>query len=126
MDDTHHEAGDLFTARAGAGGRVYGGDARFLHIPDHHRREVGREITAFVRAKFNALNPGREGDPICPGCMMIAMFDATLDLAQESGQPVNELAATMAWAWGTVDEHLSAQDLVTEEIVVMQHVSVTR
>lgn len=89
----------------GTDGRSYGGDPSLVHIPDHHREDIGKAVadtlTALMRA-MGTLGVGHapepyEGDkPLCPGCYMIALFDAAVTLAQREGQPVKELGLSMA------------------------------
>jgi hypothetical protein len=89
----------------GTDGRSYGGDPDLVHIPDHHRTDVGKavadQLTAIMRM-VGTLGVGHtpesyESDkPLCPGCYMIALFDAAVELAKREGQSVKELGMSMA------------------------------
>src|SRR5579883_2875391 len=89
----------------GNDGRTYGGDPALVHIPDHHRADVGAAIASNLEAMMRLLGtlgvghdakPASGTDPLCPGCYMIALFDATVTLAERTGQDVRELGASMA------------------------------
>lgn len=109
----------------GTQGRAYGGDPNLVHIPDHHREDVGKaladQLTALMRA-LGTLGMGHEakpydGDnPLCPGCYMIALFDAAIELARREGQPVKELGYSMALLFTKLAQE--GQYRATEEMVV--------
>jgi len=110
----------------GTGGRSYGGDPNLVHIPDHHRADVGREIADTLTATMRLLATlgvghdveAYEGDKaLCPGCYMIALFDAAVELAKREGQPVRELGLSMAQLF----TRLAAQGeyRATEEMTVV-------
>jgi len=97
--------------------RVYGGNPELVHIKDKHRRELGK---GFAMALDSVMRERAEmdatGKALCPGCYMIALYDAAVYLAQDNGQSLSELGHTMAWAFtqlaqGTLN--------LTEEIHVM-------
>lgn len=89
----------------GTAGRTYGGDPSLVHIPDHHRADVGHSVAAMLEAEMRAIGtlgfghepkPYDSDAPICPGCYMIALFDAAVWLAKATGQDVRELGVSMA------------------------------
>lgn len=83
----------------GTNGRVYGGDLSLVHIPDHHRTDVGEGLAKVVdehmRTIARVVGTNAQG-LLCPGCYMIALFDAAIALARQNGQPVQELGHSMA------------------------------
>lgn len=90
---------------AGTSGRTYGGDPALVHIPDGHRGDVGRNIALVLESEMRLLaslgvghepKPYESGDVLCPGCYMIALFDAAVILADKTGQDVRELGHSMA------------------------------
>jgi hypothetical protein len=110
----------------GTDGRSYGGDPNLVHIPDHHRADVGKaiadELTALMRM-VGTLGVGHvaepyEGDkPLCPGCYMIALFDAAVELAKREGQPVKELGLSMAQLFMRLA--MEGEYRATEEMIVI-------
>lgn len=110
----------------GTQGRSYGGDPNLIHIPDHHREDVGKAIadtlTAFMRT-LGTLGVGHEVElydadkPLCPGCYMIALFDAAVELAKREGQPVKELGLSMAQLFTKLAEEGAYR--ATEEMTVI-------
>lgn len=89
----------------GTNGRSYGGDPSLVHIPDHHRGDAGKAIADSVTATMRMLGtlgfghepkPYESDAPLCPGCYMITLFDAAVELAKREGQPVKELGYSMA------------------------------
>lgn len=89
----------------GSDGRTYGGDPSLIHIPDHHRADFGRAIADTVTSTMRLLGTlgvGHDIEPydgdkaLCPGCYMIGLFDALVELAKRDGQSVQELGASMA------------------------------
>ena len=89
-------------------GRVYGGACNLLHIPDGRRKDFGAAIAFIVDRAFRQLpaNVARPETPLCPGCYMIAMFNATCALAEANGQPLGELCFSMAEAFTSLGTHL--------------------
>lgn len=83
----------------GTNGRVYGGDPTLVHVPDHHRTDMGDGVAQMLDsamrmvAKIQGTN---DRGTLCPGCYMIVLFDAAVKLAQKNGQPVQELGHSMA------------------------------
>lgn len=91
---------------AGTDGRTYGGDPNLIHIPDHHRADVGVVIADQLDNTMRmlaALGVGHQAktmeadNPLCPSCYMIALFDAAIVLAKRYGQPVEELGHSMSF-----------------------------
>jgi hypothetical protein len=111
---------DKQLTRNGTDGRVYGGDTGLVHIPDGDRRQVGWEIAAcaedIIRAHAKLAGRKYNGD-LCPGCYMIALFNAAIHLAESNGQPLRELGLTMAKAFTDLAANPAAG--VTEEITVI-------
>ena len=112
---------------SGTDGRTYGGDPNLVHIPDHHRADVGRSIAATLEAQMRMLGalgvghdakPMTADDPLCPGCYMIALFDASVVLAERTGQDVRELGASMAQLFAKLAAEGKYQP--TEEMTVIQ------
>lgn len=100
--------------------RVYGGDCNLVHIPDGERKAAGviiaEYLDTFVRGHNRAL--GRNADGLlCPGCAMIALFNAALVTAERNGQPRAELAATMRNAFDRLLRDPAAG--LTEEIEII-------
>lgn len=106
--------------RNGTQSRVYGGDPNLVHIADGERRKIGADIAQDVdeamRENAMANEKPYEG-PLCPGCYMIALFNAACELAVRNGQPLTELGATMAHAFSALARNPSAAG--TEEIAVI-------
>lgn len=98
----------------GTQGRVYGGDANLLHIPDGRRGEFGEEIAVFVTTRMREMNGGRE-DPLCPGCYMIALMCAAVTLARRNGQNIVELRDAL----GNAFETLNLNDTLPEEMLIV-------
>lgn len=111
---------------SGTDGRTYGGDPSLVHIPDHHRVDVGKAIadslTAIMRM-VGTLGVGHDAEPyegdkaLCPGCYMIALFDASIELAKREGQSVQELGYSMAQLFTKLAEQ--GEYRATEEMIVI-------
>lgn len=100
--------------------RVYGGDCNLVHIADGTRKSVGAyladELDSMMR--FRAKREGKNNTGLlCPGCAMIALFNAALIVAERTGQPRSELAATMRHAFDRLLRDPEAG--LTEEIEVI-------
>lgn len=83
----------------GTNGRVYGGDPTLVHIPDHHRTDFGNATAEMVDSDMRMIariQGTNDRGLLCPGCYMIALFDAAVALAHKNGQPVTELGHSMA------------------------------
>lgn len=93
--------------RNGTEGRVYGGDCNLIHIQDGQRTAMGAAVASFLDAEmraraFEARTRTAEQayqQFLCPGCVMIALFNAAVILANQNGQPLSELGATMSKAF---------------------------
>lgn len=108
----------------GTQGRVYGGDPDLIHIPDHHRKDVGKALADNLDGTMRLLaiqGQGIEFDDrtkaLCPGCYMIAGIDMLLVLADRYGQDRRELALTLAEAFTKLAVDPTA-DLIEEVHVV--------
>lgn len=116
---------------SGTLGRVYGGDNNLIHIADGTRSKFGAHFAQEIdRAmRFAALGNGSRtskevvSQRLCPGCYMITLFDAAIVLAQNNGQSLVELGATMSAAFQrlAIDAAAGEHNLVTEEIHVIMH-----
>jgi hypothetical protein len=101
--------------------RVYGGDCNLVHIADKTRAAVGISIAADIEevivnlAEKQGVNT--EGKKLCPGCYMIALFNAAITLADRNGQSRTELARSMAHAFTKLALNPTAG--LTEEIEVL-------
>ena len=104
-------------------GMVYRGAADLIHIADGERAAFGEELAQHLAARMRRADWARrllagetdaeaarlsQGLPLCPGCYMVAMFDATLALARDSGQDIAEMARTMAAAFAELARDPSA------------------
>jgi hypothetical protein len=107
-------------------GRVYGGDCGYVHIDDGARKHVGALVAQFLDQTMRgmAINSGKTITddnyhmlPLCPGCTMIALFNAALILAERNGQSTTELANTMANAFQALAANPSAG--LTEEVEII-------
>jgi hypothetical protein len=107
--------------RNGTDGRVYGGDRNLVHIPDGKRKDVGAEIAAEVDRiiRHASVQPAviKVDGVLCPGCAMIALFNAAIIIADENGQSRRELGATLSAAFRKLAEDPEAG--LTEEITVL-------
>lgn len=110
----------------GTDGRSYGGDPSLIHIPDHHRADVGKAVADMLTATMKALatlGVGHDAEsydsdkPLCPGCYMIALFDASIELAKREGQSVQELGLSMAQLFTKLAQE--GEYRATEEMTVV-------
>lgn len=91
----------------GTDGRVYGGDCNLIHIADGQRQIVGSQVATMLEMtmRMNAIEDGRRSvddgmnQQLCPGCYMIAGFHMLVALAEQNGQDMRELGASMAKAF---------------------------
>lgn len=114
-------------SQQGTDGRVYGGDCNLVHIADGQRRRLGQgianEVSLIIRNEAAARYATPEGklkaytNPLCPGCYMIALFNAAITLADENGQSREELGRTMALAFAKIADR--PFEGLTEEIEVI-------
>lgn len=105
----------------GTDGRVYGGACDLVHIPDGRRRDAGRMVGEFVERvqRMVAKRPDASEMLLCPGCYMIALVNAAVWLAENNGQSLAELGATMARAFQQIAETGSYEPAMIEEIEVI-------
>jgi hypothetical protein len=88
-------------------GRVYGGDCGLIHIADGERASVGYTLATWLDShmRADAISSGRrtreeaDAQDLCPGCYMVALFNAAVTLAQQNGQTLQELGDSMAEAF---------------------------
>jgi hypothetical protein len=86
-------------------GMVYRGACDLVHIADGKRAEMGeelaRELDAMMRdaANWEAGNHDADNKPLCPGCYMVALFNAAVSLANDNGQSLSELGRSMSTAF---------------------------
>jgi hypothetical protein len=106
-------------------GRVYGGDPELVHIPDGQRIEMGARLAARLNdlmrstAKANGDKQAYySGKPLCPGCYMVALFNAAVTLAKVSGQPLAELGRSMAGAFNALADCPEGDTACIESITV--------
>lgn len=84
---------------------VYAGKPNLVHIPNGKRQGVGRLIANAADALIREAalrSDGEDGDlynPLCPGCYMVAIFNAAVALAEANGQSLTELGRCMAKAF---------------------------
>lgn len=87
----------------GTQGRVYGGDCNLVHIADGQRKNVGEQLAGDIDQVIRVLSEKRgvstDDKLLCPGCYMIALFNAAVALADKNKQPRRELAKSMANAF---------------------------
>lgn len=106
--------------RNGTDGRVYGGDTALVHIADGTRRAMGETVADYLdyEMRHSARVQGKNAEGLlCPGCTMIALFNAAVKLAEDNGQPLTELGRTMSAAFAKLAENPDAAG--TEEIDVI-------
>lgn len=101
--------------------RVYGGDTGLVHIADGERVEMGNWMALMlgVVMRRDAARRGQfpEHKSLCPGCYMVALYNMAVSLAEQNGQPVEELASTLAEAFyrlahGNAPRHMEHIDVV--------------
>lgn len=98
-------------------GRVYGGAVSLLHYRDGTRVDAGREIAAFIDAHLRQRNGNDQEKQLCPGCFMVAIYNAATHLAVANGQSLSELGRSL----GTAFMRLANGDHPpsTEEILIL-------
>jgi hypothetical protein len=97
--------------------RVYGGDPKYVHIPDGMRKAFGRAIAVQIDKRMRLVAKGKpDGKPLCPGCYMVALVNAAITLADANGQSRKELGQSMAQAF--LDLAANPKQGLTEEIAV--------
>ncbi len=104
--------------------RIYGGNPAYVHISDGKRKEVGiaiaaqldREMRKRCTSEHGCFDANGHGKPLCPGCYMIALFNAAVALADANGQSRKELALSMRDAFARLAKR--PDDGLTEDIIV--------
>lgn len=104
---------------SGTLGRVYGGDPQFVHIADGERQHVGALVADYLDGLMRALSMDRNAKEkrLCPGCYMIALYNAALTLAERNGQSRAELCRSMAGAFAA----LASDDTYNREEIHVAH-----
>lgn len=89
---------------SGTDGRTYGGDCNLVHIQDGMRGEFGKALADLVDSGMRAMagEDKSAGKKLCPGCYMIALYNAALYLAERNGQDKRELCRSMAEAFNAL------------------------
>lgn len=108
-------------------GRVYGGDTGLIHIADGERKLVGASLGMMLDetmrqaalARGDRTREEAESQDLCPGCYMVALFNAAVFLAQQNGQSLDELGRTMADAFESLTDRrrLEVEDRVLIESI---------
>lgn len=84
---------------------VYRGDPKYIHVPDGQRSQIGFLIRLEVeRLVKNYAGQSFSDKPICPGCYMVVIFNAAIQLAMENGQSISELGNTLGKAFKDIAE----------------------
>ena len=114
------EADQVLLTRDGTDGRVYGGDCNLIHVKDGKRaaagRAMARELDKLMRQHAeDRTEEQKRTQLLCPGCFMVVGFNMLTELARRNGQPLSELAHSMADAFQKLAD--GGPDAI-EEIVV--------
>jgi hypothetical protein len=107
-------------------GRVYGGDSGLVHIKDGNRVAMGIHTAMFLDDSMRsaAFADGdrtleqADNQNLCPGCYMVALFNAAVHLAQQNGQSLDELGRSMSEAFGMLAKNENPTALYIESIIV--------
>lgn len=109
--------------KGGTQGRVYGGNPALVHIEDGKRRLAGEAVARFIGEQMRQaafLRGANSTGALCPGCYMVALVNASVELAQANGQSLCELGRTMSEAFAEIaDNACAGREVVTEEICVL-------
>jgi hypothetical protein len=108
-------------------GRVYGGDTGLIHIADGQRRHVGARIAVLLdsmmradaRIRGDRTDTQADRQDLCPGCYMVALFNACVELAQRNNQSLRELGTSMAAAFQHLADNPNATAANIEHIGVL-------
>lgn len=108
-------------------GRVYGGDCVLIHIADGERADMGAWLAARLdqRMRLDAIAESRrteseaESQDLCPGCYMVVLFNAAVELAKHNRQSLRELGASMAAAFQQLVDNPNADEANIESIGVV-------
>lgn len=126
-DITRTTPADRFVSRPQHTAQVYGHSLNpdRIHFPDGTHTEAGRQIARVVDEMMRTADPDAAPDAqLCPGCYMLAMFNALLYLARDNGQDPRELAATMGKTFSDLGAFLAARDDAPLEILALNHIGV--
>ncbi len=101
---------------------IYRGHPELVHIDDGKRSFAGEEVAAHLTVQMRRHASGRTLQQralqkLCPGCYMVALFDAAIAMADQNGQSRKELALSMANAFTKLV--VNPQGGMTEEIQVI-------
>lgn len=110
-------------SRCGTLGRVYGGDPDLIHAKDGTRAAHGEAIADAIDERLrhyaeNRTDAERASQLVCPGCYMVVGFNALTELARRNGQPMRELALSMAAAFQALAD--GGPDRIEEITVLSQ------
>lgn len=72
-----------------------------VHVDPSNRTMVGQQIAIAVESIIRAQAPSAPGLLLCPGCTMIALFDAFITLALANGFSVKRCASQLGSALTT-------------------------
>lgn len=108
-------------------GRIYGGDTGLIHIADGQRRNVGARLAVLLdsimradaRMRGDRTEAEADRQDLCPGCYMVALFNACVELAVQNGQSLSELGNTMAAAFQQLADNPNATAANIEHIGVI-------
>lgn len=108
-------------------GRIYGGDTGLIHIADGQRRHVGARIAVLLdsimradaRMRGDRTEAQADKQDLCPGCYMVALFNACVELARQNNQSLAELGASMAAAFQQLADNPHATAANIEHIGVI-------
>lgn len=104
-----------------------GGDCALIHIEDGKRTAHGLMVANFIETgmRTGALLSGArdpreaESQLLCPGCYMIVLVNAAVELAARNRQPLRELGRTMATAFTKLADADALTPEFLEEIQVI-------
>lgn len=107
-------------------GRTYGGDTGLVHIQDGKRQAMGKWLATQLsqRIRMNAVEDNlctylqSTSLDVCPGCYQVALFNAAIELAKQSHQPLSELGRSMAAAFQHLADHSEAMDRESIEVML--------
>jgi hypothetical protein len=85
-------------------GRVYGGNPDLIHVADGKRAEAGKRMAVILDSLMREhaeerTEQEKATQSLCPGCYMVVGFNMLTELARRNGQPLGELALSMAGAF---------------------------
>jgi len=112
-------------------GRVYGGADNLIHVTDGQRGAMGQRVAEYAseQMRWQAVMDGNrtiaqaKEQALCPGCLMVVMFNATVALSRANGQSTKELARSMIGAYAKLLQAETCvddkKDALIEEILVI-------